>query len=924
MDLNTPTDSRFYVRLATESHNCWDVCASNAAEMLAAIQQFAGMLTPTSIDSSIVVSKALSLSDGIVASGSNRFDANVIAKYEFQTGTGNTAYDTSGVDPAADLTLSGPAGSVTWAGGWGINIAPGGKAQASTAASKKIYDLIQSTGEFSIEAWVAPASVAADNSYMVSYSGGDMARNFTLGQTKQDYDFMLRNSASDLNGMPQLATPDAAMALQASLQHVVLTYDPVNGRQIYVNGVNTGVVDPAKGDTISNWDASFALVLGNEVSGDRSWSGLIKFVAIHDRALTAAQVVQNYKAGVGQRYFMLFNVADVTGVSQAYVMFTVSQYDSYSYLFSQPTFISLDPTATPDGIPVKGIRIGINGAIPNVGQAYIPLDTTVTASNYTAQGEVLSPIGTVIPAQNPATDQFFLTFDQLGSQTHVVVEPAPAPPPPPVDLAPVSAVGVRTFAGINATMSAITGVPTTQSAVNQTYLAVQQQLPSAPTVEGFLAANQVGIAQLAIQYCSVMVNTPSLQAQMFPGVTFSGSLFSTPAGINSVTSALAARVLGQAPNGAPLNSQPAGVDGHDRARLADRQALQRGKSLQQHGAGACRHQRGLRRGARQRRHVDQLDGTSDEEVRTMSKKPKAPGLNEPLRHADHSRPRTRREFVAQGFMTGAATVLAPTLLGMFAAPKTARAALSGDIQALLGPCGISLGAGLVPFICFDLAGGGNIAGSNALVGGPGGQLDFLTTAGYNKLGLPGTMIPSSSASGSFVDSTFGLRFHSDSAHLRGMKTRTGALAMTNTNGTVIPALSQNDTNVNPHNPMYGIYQVGARGALLDLIGTDNSVSGGSSMSPPTMINVKAQPTRVASSADVTGLVDTGQLATLLPNAADVTGGHGIDEAHQRRQVRRGPGVRDRSDAPTPPRRNCSCAATRSRPTSRTSTAVRRP
>jgi len=557
INLNTPTDSRFYVRLATESHNCWDVCASNAAEMLAAIQQFAGMLTPTSIDSSIVVSKALSLSDGIVASGSNRFDANVIAKYEFQTGSGNTAYDTSGVDPAADLTLSGPAGSVTWAGGWGINIAPGGKAQASTAASKKIYDLIQSTGEFSIEAWVAPASVAADNSYMVSYSGGDTARNFTLGQTKQDYDFMLRNSASDLNGMPQLATPDAAMALQASLQHVVLTYDPVNGRQIYVNGVNTGVVDPAKGDTISNWDASFALVLGNEVSGDRSWSGLIKFVAIHDRALTAAQVVQNYKAGVGQRYFMLFNVADVTGVSQAYVMFTVSQYDSYSYLFSQPTFISLDPTVTPDGIPVKGIRIGINGAIPNVGQAYIPLDTTVTASSYTAQGEVLSPIGTVIPAQNPATDQFFLTFDQLGSQTHVVVEPAPAPPPPPVDLAPVSAVGVRTFAGINATMAAITGVPTTQSAVNQTYLAVQQQLPSAPTVEGFLAANQVGIAQLAIQYCSVMVNTPSLQAQMFPGVTFNGSLFSTPAGINSVTGALAARVLGQAPNGGPLNSQPA-------------------------------------------------------------------------------------------------------------------------------------------------------------------------------------------------------------------------------------------------------------------------------------------------------------------------------------------------------------------------------
>ena len=124
------------------------------------------------------------------------------------------------------------------------------------------------------------------------------------------------------------------MLLQASLQHVVLTYDPVNGRQIYVNGVNTGVTDPQKGGTISNWDNTFALVLGNEVSGDRSWQGVIKFVAIHSRALTAAQVLQNFNAGVGERYYLLFNVSGVTGVAQAYVMFTVSQYDSYSYLFT--------------------------------------------------------------------------------------------------------------------------------------------------------------------------------------------------------------------------------------------------------------------------------------------------------------------------------------------------------------------------------------------------------------------------------------------------------------------------------------------------------------------------------------------------------------------------------------------------------------
>ena len=544
------TNSRFYQRLLTDNHNCWDNCASDAAQMLAQIQAFAASITPANIDPSLVVSQALTLANGTVASGASRYDADTIAKYEFQTGSGYTAYDTSGIDPAADLTISG---SVLWAGGWGINVGAGGKAQASTSASAKIYNMIEATGEFSVEAWVAPALVAADKSYMVSYSGGDTLRNFTLGQTNQNYDFMLRSSNSVLDGTPQLATPTAGLLLQASLQHVVLTYDPINGRQIYVNGVNANVPDPQKGGTISNWDNTFALVLGNEVSGDRSWQGLIKFVAIHSRALSATQVMQNFNAGVGERYYMLFNVASVTGVSQAYVMFTVSQYDSYSYLFYQPTFISLDPTAKPNNIPVKGIRIGLNGNIPQVGQAYIPLNTTVTSAGYTAQGQVLSNIGTVIGLQSgPLTDQFFLTFDQLGSQTHVVVEPTPTAPPPALGPT-VADIGVRTFAQVNSTLALLTGVSASTPAVNTTYLAVQQQLPSDPTLEGFSSSNQIGIAQLAIQYCNAAVNSPTLQPQLY-GMTLAANQFTTVGGTNTVTSALAARVLGNSPNSQPSAS----------------------------------------------------------------------------------------------------------------------------------------------------------------------------------------------------------------------------------------------------------------------------------------------------------------------------------------------------------------------------------
>jgi hypothetical protein len=254
----------------------------------------------------------------------------------------------------------------------------------------------------------------------------------------------------------------------------------------------------------------------------------------------------------------------------------------------------------------------------------------------------------------------------------------------------------------------------------------------------------------------------------------------------------------------------------------------------------------------------------------MSKKSKVPNLNEPFRHQDHPRPRTRREFLAQGFLTGAGTVIAPTLAGMLAYPRAARATLASDIQTAVSACNITTGAGKIPFICFDLAGGGNIAGSNVLVGGPHGQLDFLSVAGYSKLGLPGSMVPNASATGSFVDASFGLRYHSDSAHLRGMKLRASAAAMAGTTGTIIPALSQNDTNTNPHNPMYGIYQFGARGGLLNLIGSQSSQSGGNSMAPPTMVIAEAMPTKISSSQDSSGLVSTGQLSTLLPNANDVT------------------------------------------------------
>ncbi len=240
----------------------------------------------------------------------------------------------------------------------------------------------------------------------------------------------------------------------------------------------------------------------------------------------------------------------------------------------------------------------------------------------------------------------------------------------------------------------------------------------------------------------------------------------------------------------------------------------------------------------------------------------------PLLYGDHRKLMSRRDFIAAGLRTGGHTVAGLSLLSLFSNPNKANATLSADLDALRESCGISTqGAGKIPFISFDLAGGANISGSNVLVGGSGGQLDFLNTAGYNKLGLPGEMSPAianpNTQESDFINTDLGLAFHSDSAFLRGILEKVSAETAARINGAVIPSRSDNDTSNNPHNPMYAIAAAGANGSLVPLAGSRNTDSGGNSMSPSRFIDLSMRPTKVDRPSDVTGLVDVGDLFNLL-------------------------------------------------------------
>jgi hypothetical protein len=336
---------------------------------------------------------------------------------------------------------------------------------------------------------------------------------------------------SDPTSGTYLSTEDAGELLQSALQHVVATYSTVDGRKIYLNGELVDVTDPVSGSTaISNWDSTWAFVLGQNSNGGQTWEGQLRLAAIHNDALTPAQVLQNFEAGVGQKYFLLFSVSEdldeqgITGcldnsgsepVHNCYVKMEVSRYDDYSYLFESPTFINLDSGWTPPSeFIIEGLRIAVNGREAIAGQEFghvlksIKTDLDDPDNSYDpAVGQVLSDRGAVIELEKgPESDEFFITFEVLAGKSHPYVDEVPDAPTFGPDAEAVSDFPVRTFDEINATIAKITGIPATNANVDSIFQQYRQQLPNAENLDAFLSSHQMAIAQLALTSCSERVD----------------------------------------------------------------------------------------------------------------------------------------------------------------------------------------------------------------------------------------------------------------------------------------------------------------------------------------------------------------------------------------------------------------------------------
>ena len=493
VDLATPGNSRMYLRPAIDRHNCGGVvnCDRIAADFLAAIQSWAAQSNVAAAPpaANVVASATTNFAQAVQGSVA-RADANLITMFKFDEGAGNVATGTSNVGADITLNLEG----TEWAAEGGLrNIS--GKGQASLADSQKLFNLLSGGNQFSVEAWVQPENLDQTGpARIVSYSIDTGRRNFTLGQRTVQYISRVQTLETGPNGSnPELRADDPAVT--TDLTHVVMTYDNMaGGRKIYINGA-LAAEETIQGDML-NWQDDNLFVIGNEVTNNRLWRGVFKMVAIHNTALNAAAIAQNFEAGAGNITALRFDVANVLG-QPGYIEMQASQIDPFAYVFAKPMLVS---NAT--GVAVKNMRIAVNNNVPVAVQAFRRVDTMVMTS-----GQEISPLGALIPSDlGMDLDQFHLEFEVLGGQMGTAEMMAPATPPaPPADVEEPD-VGVRTFSQVHDTMAALTGISQGDRDIRDRYNALRDQLPPNSNVLGFGAAQQIAIQRLATTYCGEITN----------------------------------------------------------------------------------------------------------------------------------------------------------------------------------------------------------------------------------------------------------------------------------------------------------------------------------------------------------------------------------------------------------------------------------
>ena len=240
-----------------------------------------------------------------------RVEEGVAALYTFLEGSGNQVRDVSGVADPLDLSIQHMS-NTAWIEGGGLSLtSPTSVASGQAAAS--LTEKIKASGEVTVEAWIRPSSPFQDGpAAIVSHAAGSGARNVTLAQDAAGgvegegggkgkasellpsrYAAWLRTTSTSAAGAPETGTGGGEPSHE--LSHVVFTFDSSGQTRVWVD--RRLEAESYRSGDFEKWNATYPLTLGNENGGGNPWLGDLHLVAIYEKALDEAEVIQNYYAG---------------------------------------------------------------------------------------------------------------------------------------------------------------------------------------------------------------------------------------------------------------------------------------------------------------------------------------------------------------------------------------------------------------------------------------------------------------------------------------------------------------------------------------------------------------------------------------------------------------------------------------------------
>lgn len=190
----------------------------------------------------------------------------------------------------------------------------------------------------------------------------------------------------------------------------------------------------------------------------------------------------------------------------------------------------------------------------------------------------------------------------------------------------------------------------------------------------------------------------------------------------------------------------------------------------------------------------------------------------------HSKPVTRRDFLATGMIPFAASMMVPNWLSLILGNQASAQSLNCPVPS-----------SFIPFITINLAGGAAMA-SNYLPMNAARE----PIASYNRLGLGDNQVPIEREFGNapFAGMQDGQLL---SRMLAGIRDKAAAATLANTAFVAIPCDSQNDSNLNKFDLTGAVARAGLAGSLLPNLGRRNSKTGinqsAALMAPPTPLIV---------------------------------------------------------------------------------------